>query len=293
MTSRRVVAIVGLGLVLAAAAALRAEQPAAAPPPDGKLVAVAKIVVGTVETRAGVGNPWTPVKEGMRLDEGADVRTGFRARCVLDMTDSLIQVDPLTVIRIGELRKDGDKVRTRVYMKQGNTQAVVEKGRIQSDFAIVTPSATLSVRGTQGIRARFFPGQGGQYGLAGPGLISVADAYLGRQTTCGQGENTNDNATPPILFLAQQFLPQILDQGGYESDEKNAAGRWHTSTPFPVGLSGAGAGPVDTNPQNPVETGGGGNGGFSAEPPVDITKPPRGGNLTGQPPVDLTKPPRT
>lgn len=293
MTTRAWAVLWMTGLVLAATAAVAAE-PAAAPPAPPKLGAVVKVVTGTVETRAAVGQPWTPVKEGMRLDAGADVRTGFRARCILDMTDSLVQVDPLSVVRISELSQEGNKVRTRLVMKQGNTQAVVEKGKIESDFAIVTPSATLSVRGTRGIHARYYRGQGGQFGLAGSGLISVADAYFGRQHNVHPGENTDDGGRPPILFLVRQFLPQILDNRGYEPRERFASGRWHTSTPFPAGLTGSTGGPLNTGSQEillpPTGNGGStGEGELSGEPPVDITHPPAG--LGGQPPQDITYPP--
>ena len=238
-----------------------AEKPAATKAGKAALVTVVKAVKGTVETRSAKGKPWTPVKAGMTLAEGADIRTGFRARCVLDMSDSLVQIDPLTVMRIGELRKEGKKVRTRLYMKHGNAQAVVEKGKIESDFAIVTPSATLSVRGTRGIKAGFFPVLGGSYGLAGPGLIAVRDRMLGRQTTCTTGESTDDTATNPVAKLAQLYLPIILDTKAYDKDEQNAAGRWHTSTPMPGGLQG------NSPPNTGVQTGG------QEKDPDDKSKP--------------------
>ena len=267
MTRFRLLVPACLMVALGTAAALGAEKPAAEKPAAPKadketLVAVVKAVKGTVETRSAKGKPWTPVKVGMKLPEGADIRTGFRARCVLDMTDSLSQIDPLTVIRIAELRKEGKKVRTRLHMKQGNAQAVVEKGKIESDFAIVTPSATLSVRGTKGIQAGFFPVLGGSYGLAGAGLIAVRDAMLGRETTCASGESTDDNATNPIQKLAQLYLPIILDSKAYSQDEQNAAGRWHTSTPTPGGLQGGSppntnvqTGSQETNPVNDTTSG--------------------------------------
>jgi len=265
-------------LVLGTAAALGAEKAAdkpAAPEADkGTMVAVVKAVKGTVETRAGKDQPWTPVKVGMQLPAGADIRTGFRARCILDMTDSLVQIDPLTVIRIGELRKDGETVRTRLYMMQGNTQAVVEKGKIESDFAIVTPSATLSVRGT-GIGAGFFPVFGGTYST-NFGLMAVRNTMLGRTTNCAPGENTDDTAKNPVQKLAQLYLPIILDSKAYNPDELNAAGRWHTSTGTPGGLGG---GPP---PNTGSQTGG------QEKDPDDDTTPEE---VAGYYRVDITKPP--
>jgi len=245
-----------------------------------RLTTVVKEVKGTVETRPAVGKPWVAVKVGMTLAEGADLRTGFRACCILDMVDSLVKIDPLTVIRIGQLtRKDG-KVLTRLIMKQGNAEAIVEKERIESDFAIVTPSATLSVRGTKGARAGFFPDRGGTYGLAGPGLVGVQGHLLGRQTFCLPGQNTNDRIVPPIQMLQQNFLPVILPLQGLGPQEQFAAGRWGTSNPLPAGLTGP-LGPPNlliknlgqqqnpTGQSNPNDTCGDG------EDRGDITGPPQ------------------
>jgi len=243
-------------LVLALGPAAWAAQPDAAPAapkqaeaakPDAEkpddLVARVKKVVGTVETRPGPKKPWAPVKVGMTLVQGADLRTGFRAMCVLDMVDSLVQVDPLTVVRIGQLTREGGTVRTRLILKQGNTAAIVEKERIESDFRIVTPSATLSVRGTKNAWAGFFPDTGGAFGLGGPGLVGIRNHLLGKQTLCRPGQNTNDQANRPIKMLQTHFLPINLASGGLGPQEMFAAGRWKTSNPMPAGLQGAGGPP--------------------------------------------------
>jgi hypothetical protein len=237
--------------------------PAAAPKPEAKpaadapkpaaerCAAVVKIVEGTVETRPAVGQPWTPVKVGDSLAEGADLRTGFRARCVLEMTQNAVQVAPLSVIRIGELRREGDTVRTRILLKQGNTESNVNKEANKNDFAIVTPSATLSVRGTYGVQAGFFQGFGGTYGLTGSGLTQLLSHLTGSSTGLHPGENSNDQATPFHQVLAQQFRPAILDQHGIEGAEQDAAERWHTSTPAPAGLGGSTGSPVINSPTPP------------------------------------------
>ncbi len=285
MTRFRLLILACLMVALGTAAALGAEKPAAEKPAAPKadketLVAVVKAVKGTVETRSAKGKPWTPVKVGMKLSEGADIRTGFRARCVLDMTDSLSQIDPLTVIRIAELRKEGKKVRTRLYMKQGNAQAVVEKGKIESDFAIVTPSATLSVRGTKGIKAGFFPVLGGSYGLAGSGLIAVRDRMLGRETTCAPGESTDETATDPVEMLRELYQSAIaINNAGYTEAEKKAADRWDTSTPTPGGLQGGP--PPNTNVQT----------GSQEKDPADDTTPGDDQHLGGRFRGDNTIPP--
>jgi len=284
-----------LSLVLTFAATAEAAQPAAPAKPDAAkpaakpkadatkptLHATVKEVSGTVETRSAVGQPWTPAKVGTTLAEGADLRTGFRARCILDMVDSLVKIDPLTVVRIGELAHKDGKVRTRLIMKQGRAEAIVEKEHLESDFAIVTPSATLSVRGTKGVQAGFYPDRGGWYGLAGPGLVQLREHLLNRTTYCTTGQYTNDSALPPGQMLHNGFLPPILPLNGLDPNEANAAGRWNTGNPIPSGLGGT-LGPLNaqgkdngqqTNPLNNItpadfRPGGGERRGDITHPPV-------------------------
>ena len=253
-------AVLVVGASFASAAPAPA-APAAAPaaPAAAKVTALVKIVDGSVETRPALGQPWAPVQVGMQLAEGADLRTGFRARCVLDMTESLVQVGPLTVVRIGELRKDGDKIRARVVRKQGNAQAEVVKKAVASDFAIVTPSATLSVRGTRGIWCNFFPDLGGRYGLTRSGLIGVtSSAPPDNSTGVHPGEETDDAATPPVWLVAMWHEPPILDLFGLLPEERWAAMRWDTSTPFPIGLNGPNGSPLlgvlQTPPLHPSQS---------------------------------------
>jgi hypothetical protein len=240
----------------AAAAPPAATPPAKTPAQAGeaaeKLVALVKTIEGTVESRAAVGQPWTAVKAGDQLTEGTDIRTGFRARCVLVMGKNTLQVDPLAIIRIGELRQQGDTIRTRILLKQGNTESNVEKGGPKNDFAIVTPTATLSVRGTQGVEAGFFPSFGGTYGLAGEGLINLANSLTGARTNLTPGQNTNDNATPPGQMLANQFLPTNIDPLAFEQNEQDANGRTHTSLPAPP-LGGSSGGSPTLAPPKPTD----------------------------------------
>ncbi len=244
----RVIAILGYAVLVlvATAAAVGAPAPAAQPAqPAQPVTATVKTVEGTVESRAAAGQPWTPVKVGQALAEGTDLRTGFRARCVLEMPQSVVQVDPLTVIRMGELKREGNTLRTRIYLKQGNTESAVDRGVANNDFSIETPSATLGVRGTKGIKCGFFPDRGGEYGLTAAGLLALYNNWLHNHTNLYPGENSNDHAKLPIWFLAMQFEPSIMDQFAFDDIEKWAAMRWHTSLPFPAGLGGgSGIGPI-------------------------------------------------
>jgi len=234
----------------AAAAAAAPPAPAAAPAAAGKAAATVKSVDGTVETRPAAGQPWVPVKVGDRLSEGADLRTGFRAHCLLEMTQSAVKVDPLTVVRIGELRSDGSTVRTRLYLKQGNLESDVSKTGQKNDFAIVTPAATLSVRGTTGIEVSYFPAFG-------------------------------DSAKPFFTWIRQQFESKAIDQKAFEALEQWANLRWHTGTTIPVGLDGSGGGPLNGalggGPGNGDNGSGNNGGGSPGGEPFPIYDPGEGG----------------
>jgi hypothetical protein len=270
--------LLAVGAFFAAASAVRAEAPpadpapapaapAAAPAPE-KFPAIAKIVEGTVETRPAVGQPWVPVQVGHQLAEGADLRTGFRARCVLDMVDSLVQVEALSVVRLGELEREGDAIRTRLYLKQGNTQSIVEKENIESDFSIVTPSATLSVQGTFRVLAGNFQDTQSHFGLTDQGSLGAQNG-LGQFSLLGPGQNGSNQFMNPIFFQAAGLLPNVADQFGFEQSELFAAFQGGAGFPFPPGLGGptgplnfgGQAGPTGTPlPQTPPPSPNGGSG---------------------------------
>lgn len=233
-----------------AAAAPAAAPAAPAAPAAEKLAAVVKIVEGTVETRLAADQPWTPLKVGMALAEGADIRTGFRARCVVDLTESVVQVDALTVVRLGELRKEGGKAVTRLLLKQGNTQAAVVKREVRNDFAIVTPSATFSARGTDGIDAGYHPVFGGHYSLSQAGMMALINSFFQRWRDVRPGERTDDDGTAPIWFLAGFSLSPNIEGRAFDRNELWAALRWNTSAPFPTGLNGPSGPFISGGPQN-------------------------------------------
>jgi len=216
-----------------AAAAETVAQAANPEPAKQTITATVKVIEGTVEWRPAVTEPWKRAEVGQVLPEGADLRTGFRAKCILDMTRSLVQMDALTVIRIAELKEDGDKVRTRLFLKQGRTHSIVEKGGVKNDFAIVTPSATLSVRGTQGVQCSFWDDVGGLFGLTGVGQISIQD-LVGVIVPLIPGEWTSSQK----MQIAMDFLSDLYDMRTQElAGFIEAGGGVNNSSTLPLGDS--------------------------------------------------------
>jgi hypothetical protein len=191
----------------------------AEPSPDGPALekATAKIVEGTVDWReGGPGNPWQSLEVGQELTEGVDIRTGFRARCVLAIRRSLVQIDAMTLVRVAELRSQQDTVRTRLYLKQGRTESIVEKGGTKSDFAIVTPSATLSVRGTIGVKCAEWPDKG-LWGV-GSGSITVKND-IGTLLALADGQMTDKNFKAALQYLSELRRIKIHEQLGLTKSE--------------------------------------------------------------------------
>ena len=162
-----------------AEAAKAAPAPAADPAPKTPATVTCKVksAEGSVEWRPNETTEWQPLETGDSVPLGADICTGFRAKCLLVFADesSVVEVQPMTILRIGEFEKKGKKVRTRVYLMQGSTRTVVEKSRFESDFAIVTPEVTLAVRGTKVIDCRQFSDKGPIIRLSKSGAIRVTN----------------------------------------------------------------------------------------------------------------------
>ena len=196
--------IVALGDGTAATPGLPWQSPAEVEPGAESLPILVKSVEGAVEARPAYDQPWKPVKVGDRLAEGADVRTGSRARCLLEMTSSSVQVEPLTVVRIGGLRRDGNKI-PRILLKEGALWSFDKK--------------EASKNGLEGYaRVSVFPPFASSFGLGveclkRPGVVPTGGRGLLLPENAGDG-------TPPFgQFLAREFQSMILDRYNGPPDE--------------------------------------------------------------------------
>ncbi|HET6441774.1 MAG TPA: hypothetical protein VFH53_05290, partial [Phycisphaerae bacterium] len=174
--------------------------------------------------------------------------------------------EALSVVRLGVLEREGGAIRTRLYLKQGNTQSIVEKENIESDFSIVTPSATLSVQGTFRVLAGNFQDTQSHFGLTNQGSLGAQNG-LGQFSLLGPGQNGSNQFMNPIFFQAFGLLPNVADQFGFELNELFAAFQGGAGFPFPPGLGGPTGplnlggqpGPTGTPPPPPPPSGNGGS----------------------------------
>lgn len=78
------------------------------------------------------------------------IYTGLEAICVLQFPDnSIVTIRELTDVKVSAFLNDANSVRTRLWLKAGEIAAEVDRSEsVRSDFAVKTPTATCSVRGT-------------------------------------------------------------------------------------------------------------------------------------------------
>ncbi|MBN2581840.1 MAG: FecR domain-containing protein [Planctomycetes bacterium] len=194
-----------------------AAKPAApVPAADTPTVCTVKDVQRSVMWKVGRENEPQAMKVGDKLPLGADICTGLRSTCRLIFNDDacIVDVKPMTVVRIAEFSMDGDKVRTRVFLKQGTVQADVEPTRFKSDFAVVSPEATLAVRGTHGVHASRHQDTGFTGQLLGGGLLYASNNQTGRGQYVRPGDKVAGNMNPAIQVLHNSQLVRTYDTHG-------------------------------------------------------------------------------
>lgn len=128
------------------------------PLPEGEtkpLCAVVMATKGRAQWRADEEQPWNIAEVNDLLDPGAFVRTGRNSSLVLRVgQNATILVDANTRLVLPQILQEGDTLRTAVQLTRGRADFKVDRVGLTNDFSVVTPSATLAVRGT-GYAARY------------------------------------------------------------------------------------------------------------------------------------------
>jgi hypothetical protein len=92
---------------------------------------------------------WVPVKTGMNLSMGTTISTGFNSTAVLELGSSVLQVKPLTRLRLNELVAREGTVKTDLFLQVGKISAQVKSAEgLTQDFKVKSPVSTAAVRGT-------------------------------------------------------------------------------------------------------------------------------------------------
>ena len=160
---------------------------------------------------------WKLIRSGDVLGELTVVRTGLGAKVVLKFSDrGEVTVKSATKVGIGQFRRKGKLVKTRIGLKYGSMRASVDSAAGPNDFRVTTPVAALSVRGTKG-RIAF----SGDLGLHIRGTQGTWSAKKGKRSmTVGAGESTDGKFTLSSELAGGIRDPKMGDPGGLTSKEQ-------------------------------------------------------------------------
>ena len=95
------------------------------------------------------GTSWTPIAEGTIIGQGATIQTAFKSALKIKFKGSVVDLGPMTRIKLDELSETPAKDNAVVSMKIGTLTSNVKKFEDRrAGFTIKGPAATASVRGT-------------------------------------------------------------------------------------------------------------------------------------------------
>src|SRR5687768_9228839 len=138
----------------ALAQATRSAPTATAPAstmPAGAVALTATItsVKGVVKVRANEGAAWVPATVGMKLDQGAEIRTGLRSAVQFTVgDDQTITLDRLGTVTVLQAFQTQGKATTDLGLKYGRTRYDIKDTDLQHESTIRSPGSTLAIRGT-------------------------------------------------------------------------------------------------------------------------------------------------
>ncbi len=176
-------------LIAAALALSVILYPLSASEPELIPLAVVSKVDGKVLSMSHGGEKWSRVKTGDFLFEGDRIKTGKKARAVINFISGIeIEVNEETEFTIKLSERRGGR-REEMDMILGEILSKVRKG---VDYRVRTPQAVTAVRGTKfGVRA--LANSTEVYVLEG--LVDVFNSY--GKISCKQGEKTTVGAGEP------------------------------------------------------------------------------------------------
>ena len=210
-----------------------------------------KVTVASVSGRAQWFHPnkndkkWVVLKVGDVLDEMSVVRTGFRTTVVLKFADcGSVTINSVTKIGISEFRKKGKTAKTRLGLKYGTLRAKVGNNVGPSDWRVKTPTATLSVRGSE-MEGGFSP-NGGPRGFSHESPLTLSTRFTSQ--TVNPGESVTSTPTPPIRRMLRAFVPFMGDSSAGTTPVERSTYIHHSGGRAAVG----GPGPSAQSPSSPV-----------------------------------------
>jgi len=137
------------GLIVSTPAATPAQNEGGQPSDEPLMKITVSALEGSVEVKHAKAKDWVPAKKGLELGPGAELQTSMFSWVELKLAnDTTTRLGSVTRVRVDQYFKDAEAVRTRLRLRSGALSAVVNKGKLKSDFRVSSPQSTASVRGS-------------------------------------------------------------------------------------------------------------------------------------------------
>lgn len=156
-------------------------------PPDTPIALIKKIVQDVTYKGTGMDD-WEEAKVGIPLNDGEEVRTGFRSLALILFTDGsgIMRVRENSILHIYG-KEDERKIDKNTFIEKGKISFEVSKQE-DEEFKFTTPTVVASIRGTNGnIDVR---DDSTTAVSVGRGLIELAATMGSRSTSSVSGGNT-------------------------------------------------------------------------------------------------------
>ena len=191
------------------------------PPVPGALQELRALIMevnGVAQWRADEEGAWRDAKVNDVLRPGAEIRTGLRSSVALRVgRNSTVLVDRSTRLSLPVIVRDGETLRTRTGLLRGRADFKVDVIGLTNDYEVLTPTTTLTVRGT-GFAVGWGALAGVDVRVLSADVLAVEARYLLRQLRyllATRAVSREGRPDPVVAALFETFelpLPSMTQQ---------------------------------------------------------------------------------
>jgi hypothetical protein len=157
----------------------------------GQQLAIVQTTTEKVEMQRDSG--WITVRPGDRMSIGTTISTGFGSTATLAIGPALMQVQPLTRMRLDELAERDGLTSAELFLQVGRVRAEVRSVEgLDSEFRLRSTQATAAVRGTS------FDFDGRDLRVLS-GTVQLTNQFQ-QATNVNGGESAEASATGELAF---------------------------------------------------------------------------------------------
>jgi len=110
----------------------------------------AKVISLSGKVEYANGTNWEAAQEGLILNKGSTISTGFRSTAVLQIGSAKVTVKALSRLTVQELAEQAGLISADIFLQVGRVNADVAKVPEKTlNYQFKSPIATASVRGTE------------------------------------------------------------------------------------------------------------------------------------------------